>query len=174
MEAFPNGDALKYADVLGIEPNKLTNLGRYALRWAGHSEFWRKIVNLHLLDDGTVMVDNKPVDRRRYLATALSPYLQYSENQQDIVIIRIEVVGWKYGKKYKAVFQVIDKRDLKTGFTAMNRTVGYTASIGAQMIGTGKINKTGVLSPINDIPYQTFIHELKCRGIHVTSEIIAC
>ena len=54
----------------------------------------------------------------------------------------------------------------------MNRTVGYTASIGAQMIGTGQITKRGLLSPVTDIPYKTFSRELDKRGIRVTSEIM--
>ncbi len=86
LEAFPNGDALKYADLLGIKRYGLQNMGRYVLRWPGHCAFW----NL---------------------------------------------------------------RDLETGFTAMSRTVGYTASIGALMIGTGKITQRGLLSPVTDIPY---------------------
>ena len=37
------------------------------------------------------------------------------------------------------IIGMIDYRDLDTGLTAMSRTVGYTASIGAQMIATRKI-----------------------------------
>ena len=67
---------------------------------------------------------------------------------------------------------MIDFRDFETGFTAMNRTVGYTASIGAMMIGTGQITKRGLLSPVTDVPYETFVRELDKRGIRVTSEIM--
>ena len=42
------------------------------------------------------------------------------------------------------LLQVIDRRDLETGLTAMNRTVGFTASIGAQMLGVGSIAKRGL------------------------------
>ena len=64
----------------------------------------------------------------------------------------------------------IDFRDFETGFTAMNRTVGYTASIGAQMIGAGQITKHGLLSPATDVPYENFVLELNKRGISVTLE----
>jgi saccharopine dehydrogenase-like NADP-dependent oxidoreductase len=64
-----------------------------------------------------------------------------------------------------------DRRDLQTGFTAMSRTVGYTASIGAQMIATGKITKRGVLTPVNDIPYVDLKRELGKREIRLTSEV---
>jgi saccharopine dehydrogenase-like NADP-dependent oxidoreductase len=62
---------------------------------------------------------------------------------------------------------VIDKRDLRTGFTAMTRAVGFAASIGAQMILRGDIQKRGVLTPVRDVPFEIFSGELRKRGIHV-------
>jgi saccharopine dehydrogenase-like NADP-dependent oxidoreductase len=52
----------------------------------------------------------------------------------------------------------------------MSRTVGYTASIGAQLIAAGKITRRGVLSPVNDIPYELFDAQLRKRGIRITTE----
>jgi lysine 6-dehydrogenase len=86
--------------------------------------------------------------------------------------LRTEVKGKKGNRTQRVVVQMIDRRDLQTGFTAMNRTVGYTASIGAQMIGSGKVTKRGVLTPINDIPYLDLKRELAKRGILVTSEVV--
>jgi saccharopine dehydrogenase-like NADP-dependent oxidoreductase len=170
LEAFPNGDALKYADLLGLEQSGLQNMGRYVLRWLGHCAFWKTIADLHLLDDGPVTVDGVTVDRKRFLAAAIEPHIQYGDDERDVVVVRIDVRGSKGGKKKRVVHQVVDWRDLETGFTAMNRTVGYTASIGALMIGNGQITKRGVLSPVNDVPYKTLIQELDKRGIQVTSE----
>jgi len=53
----------------------------------------------------------------------------------------------------------------------MSRTVGYTVSIGAQLICSGKISKKGVLSPVNDIPFDIFKDELEKRGIIIKSRI---
>jgi saccharopine dehydrogenase-like NADP-dependent oxidoreductase len=90
-----------------------------------------------------------------------------------MVILRTDVIGKKENHTHRVVVQMIDRRDLQTGFTAMSRTVGYTASIGAQMIATGQITKRGVLTPVNDIPYVDLKRELAERGIHVTSEVVA-
>jgi saccharopine dehydrogenase-like NADP-dependent oxidoreductase len=169
LEAFPNGDALKYADLLGIERSGLRNMGRYVLRWPGHSAFWKALVDLHLLDPEPVIVDGVAVDRMRFLAAAIEPHIQYRDNERDVVVVRIDVKGKKDGRKQRAVYQVIDRRDLDTGFSAMSRTVGYTASIGAMMIGTGQITRRGVLSPLSDVPFEPFAEELKKRDIQVTS-----
>jgi saccharopine dehydrogenase-like NADP-dependent oxidoreductase len=171
LEAFPNGDALQYVDLLGLDPSALRRLGRYTLRWPGHCAFWRTMAQLGLLADEPVTVDGVAVNKRRYLAAAIEPLLQYGPDEQDVVVVRIEVRGRRADKERCAVYQMIDRRDLATGHTAMSRTVGYTASIGAQMIGSGALAKPGLLSPVTDVPYAPFVRELARRDIRVTCEV---
>lgn len=40
LEAFPNGDALTYAGLLGIPASRLRSLGSYVLRWPGYCALW--------------------------------------------------------------------------------------------------------------------------------------
>ncbi len=174
LEAFANGDALKYVDLLGINRAELDSAGRYTLRWPGHSAFWRKMVDLHLLDDEPVVVDGLAIDRVRFLAAAIEPHIQYRNDERDVVIVRVEARGRKDGRKKQVVYQVIDRRDLTTGLTAMSRSVGYTASIGALMIANGKIAQRGLLSPVKDVPYDLFARELGKRGIQITSDLVGC
>jgi lysine 6-dehydrogenase len=170
LEAFPNGDALKYARHLGIPISKLQALGRYVLRWPGHCALWKTWVDLGFLSDEPLVVDGVPVNRRRFLASLLQPQIHYREHERDVVVVRIDVTGTQDGTRKRVIHQVVDFRDLETGFTAMSRTVGYTASIGAQMVGLGRITQRGLLSPVSDVPYATFVRELAKRGIHVTVE----
>ena len=171
FEAYANGDSLPYAEMLGIDPEKLQRLGRYSFRWPGHCEFWKKLVDLHLLDDEALTLDGVTVNRRRFLAAAIEPHIRLGERERDVAVIRIDVTGIKDGKKKRAVLQIIDHRDLATGFTAMSRTVGYTASIGAQLVGSGQLKKRGLLSPLRDMPYEIFRDELAKRDIRVSEEI---
>ncbi len=168
LEAFPNGDVMKYVDLLGLDAAELQNMGRYVLRWPGHCEFWYTMVKLGLLDEGEVTVDGIKVDRWKYLTSALAKYLQYGDNERDIVLVRIEVAGVKNGKRIRSVYQVIDRGDLETGLTAMSRTVGFTAAIGASILGSNKLQKRGVLSPVKDVPYDLFKKELSIRNIEIT------
>jgi saccharopine dehydrogenase-like NADP-dependent oxidoreductase len=172
LEAFPNGDALLLAGVLGLEPSELHTLGRYTLRWPGHSAFWRIVAELGLLDDEPVTLDGRDIDRKRYLAAAIEPRLQYAAGEKDIVIVRVEVSGIRDRQRVQLIYTMIDWRDLRTGHTAMSRTVGYTASIGAQMIANGRIGKRGLLSPLNDVPYEPFVRELARRDIQITCECV--
>jgi lysine 6-dehydrogenase len=171
LEAYPNGDALRYAESLGIDAAELHTMGRYALRWPGHCAFWKALVDLHLLDSEPVMLGGVAVDRKRFLANAIEPHIRLGPDERDVVVIRIEVTGTQNGEKKRVVYQVIDRRDLQTGFTAMSRTVGYTASIGAQLIASGQIDQRGLLSPVTDIPYELLASELGKRNIQITSEV---
>jgi saccharopine dehydrogenase-like NADP-dependent oxidoreductase len=166
MEAYPNGDAVRYAEMLGIR-NQVRTMGRYVLRWPGHCEFWEKLAKLHFLDDVPIQVGDISVVPREFLRSLLEPQLQYGVNERDVAVIRVDARGLKGGKRTRVIYQVIDRRDLTTGFTAMTRTVGYTTSIGAQMILRGDIQKRGVLTPLRDVPFEIFSDELRKRGIQV-------
>jgi lysine 6-dehydrogenase len=170
LEAYPNGDALPYVDVLGLDASQIQHMGRYSLRYPGHSRFWRALVDLGLLEDEPVWVDGQSVDRKHFLAAVMAPRLQLGSAERDIVILRVDLWGKEDGRPARVVYQLIDRRDLATGLTAMNRTVGFTASIGAQLIGRGVVDKRGLLSPVTDIPYDIVVNELANRGIHITSE----
>jgi saccharopine dehydrogenase-like NADP-dependent oxidoreductase len=53
----------------------------------------------------------------------------------------------------------------------MNRTVGFTSSIAAQLILAGKIRKTGVLTPVRDVPALEMVRELEQRGMQVSRRV---
>jgi lysine 6-dehydrogenase len=166
MEAYYNGDAIQYLDILQIA-DTVTDTGRYSLRWPGHAAFWKKLVDLGFLEDEPILVGGKEVSPRQFVHDLLAPQLQYDPTERDIAGLRIEVVGLKNGKSKRVIYQMIDRRDLETGLLAMQRTVGYTASIGAQMILSGQITKRGLLTPTRDIPSDILIEELGKREITI-------
>ncbi len=167
LERYPNGFSTTYAKLLGIRDDAQRVI-RYTLRWPGHSLFWKKMVDLGLLDDSPVL----GISPKKYLATVLSPKLQYKDDEQDMIVLRNEIIGMKGSERIKMVQQVIDTRDLGTGLMAMNRTVGFTASIIAQMIMKGKIKGSGVLNPAKDIPYEAFLKEIEARGVKISESSI--
>ena len=101
----------------------------------------------------------------------MEPALHYYEGEKDIVAMYNEFQGVKEGRKKKIISKLLIKRDLESGFFAMNMGVGCPASIVAQMIAGGVITKKGVLSPAIDIPYAPFMLELANRGILIDEKI---
>ena len=88
-----------------------------------------------------------------------------------MVIIRLKAWGLKDGRPLEIIRDLLDYRDLETGLFAMNRTVGFTASIGAQLILSGKINRAGVLNPARDVAPEDLLPELTARGMQIQTEI---
>lgn len=168
LEAYPNGDALAYIEAFGLSP-KLKNMGRYSLRWPGHCAFWYPLVQLGMLDDEPIPlcsgVESTP---RKLLASHLEPRLQFGPEERDVVVLRVRARGLRAGVAHEVVLDVVDHRDLETGLFAMNRTVGYTASIGVQMIVSGDIARRGVLSPTRDVPPDVLLEALSSRRIEVS------
>ncbi len=162
FDRYPNGKASSYAKLLGLA-DQVKDMGRYTFRWPGHSDFWKKIVDLGLIDTDPVL----GISPRKFMAKVLESRLQYKDDEQDMVVLMNEFRGTKDGKKKRITQILVDKRDLDTGFMAMNRTVGFTASIVAQMVLSGKIKGKGILNSAKDIPYDDFITELGKRGIKV-------
>ena len=170
VEAYPNGDAVKYINIFGLG-KKVRHMGRFGLRWPGHSQFWRVMVDLGFLDETPEEWDGVSISPRQFLVRHLEPRLQFKEKERDVVIIQVQAWGLKNGKEKTITYGLLDHRDLSTGLFAMNRTVGYTASIGAQLILSGKIRKRGVLSPARDIPAREVLKELEARGMKMIHRV---
>ncbi len=163
LEAYPNGDVVPYLNAMGIA-STIRDAGRFAMRYPGHCAFWYTLAQLGFLDDAPPIAGVAP---REFVRALLEPQLQFADDERDVALIRLDVRGVKDGRKLHLVYEVIDQRDLETGLMAMNRTVGYTTSIGAQMILRGDIRKRGLLSPLGDVPADLFFDELRQRGISV-------
>ena len=169
LEAYPNGDVVHYLDAMGVTAT-VKNAGRFAMRWPGHCAFWYALAQSGFLDPAPIPVGSASVVPREFVRSLLEPQLQYADDERDVAVIRVDVRGIKNGRRRRLLYQVVDLRDLTSGLLAMNRTVGYTASIGAQMILRGDIQKRGLLSPLTDIPTDIFFTELRERGITMQRE----
>lgn len=167
MEAYLNGDVVSFLDDLGIR-DSVKDAGRFATRWPGHCEFWYAISQLGFLSEEPRQVGEYLVSPHDFVCSLLEPQLQYADDERDLALIHIDVRGVKNGKPKQILYTASGLRDLDTGFMAMNRMVGFTTSIGAQMILRGDIQKRGLLSPLTDIPFDNFMKELEKRDISVT------
>ena len=166
MEAYPNGDAIPFIKEFGLDQSVM-HMGRFAMRWPGHCEFWHVMSTMGFLDDPPVLIDGVEVSPFKFVSAHLSRQLQYRKNERDVVVLRIHAWGLKQSRQTNVIFDLVDYRDLETGFFAMNRTVGFTASIAAQMLLDGTITETGFLSPIRHVPSQSLIDQLEQRNVTI-------
>lgn len=169
LEAYPNGDALTYVESLGLKD--ISAAGRYSLRWPGHASFWYPLIKLGFLEDERLAIGESHASPRQIVQALLEPQLQYGPDQRDIALVQVELVGLRAGRRCRLIYRLVDHRDLDSGLLAMQRTVGFAASIGAQMILRGQITGRGLLSPIKDVPPRPMLNELARRGVLVQREL---
>lgn len=167
LECFPNGDAVALAEELGIK-DQVKTMGRYVCRWEGHCAFWSVMANCGFLKEDLIQVNGMPVNRTMFLASVLSaePQFFYKDDELDVSLTRVDVTGLQNEKSVREIYQIIDRKDIVTGFTSMTRTVGFVVSIGAMMILNNELDK-GVLSPV-DMPFEKTAQKLEQRDIFIT------
>lgn len=168
LEAFPNGDALHYVEMLDAAKG-LSRSGRYTLRWPGWSAFWAPLKELGFLSEDKVPgTSSSP---REFLGRLLGPQLQYGPGEKDLCVMRNVFSGLEGGRRKTVTSDLIIERDLASGLFGMSLGVGYPASIVAQMLARCEITKPGLLNPLLDVPDGRFFDELARRGITVTETV---
>ncbi len=167
LECFANGDSVHYAELFGIR-NSIKQMGRYTCRLPGHCAFWDTMVKCGFLGEQPLQFGTASITPMQFTAALLASQNQfhYTEDQQDMTFVRVDARGNRRGEKIRLIYDLIDTRDLKTGLTSMQRTVGFTLSLGARLILERKLEKTGLLTPL-DVPYESVFPELEKHDIRV-------
>ena len=168
LEAFPNGDALHYVEMLP-SANGLRRSGRYTLRWPGWSAFWAPLKELGFLSEDKVPgTSSSP---REFLGRLLGPQLQYGPGEKDLCVMRNVFSGLEGGRAKTVTSDLIIERDLTSGLFGMSLGVGYPASIVAQMLARREITTPGLLNPLLHVPDEPFFDALARRGIKVAETV---
>ncbi|ESZ47580.1 saccharopine dehydrogenase family protein [Mesorhizobium sp. RSR565B] len=168
LEAFPNGDALHYVEMLAAAKG-LQRSGRYTLRWPGWSAFWAPLKELGFLSEDKV--PGTSASPREFLGRLLGPQLQYGADEKDLCVMRNVFSGLEGGRAKTVTSDLIIERDLASGLFGMSLGVGYPASIVAQMLARREIATPGLLNPLLHVPDEPFFGELARRGIKVTETV---
>jgi lysine 6-dehydrogenase len=167
LECFANGDAVHYAELFGLR-GTVREMARYTGRLPGHSAFWDVMAKSGFLDTTTVAVGDARIVPMEFTAALLAtqPQFQYAPGEQDIAFIRVDVRGIRAGDKRRVVLDLVDHGDPAMGFTAMQRTVGFTLAVGARLILEDKLPRRGLLTPL-DVPYELVFPALERYGMQV-------
>jgi saccharopine dehydrogenase-like NADP-dependent oxidoreductase len=170
LEAFPNGDAPRYAAMLA-GAGGVQRTGRYSLRWPGWSAFWAPLKQLGFLSGEPLRGMPGGVSPREFLGLLLGPQLQYGADEKDLCVMRNVFGGVEGGRRKTVTSDLVIERDLKSGLFGMSLGVGYPASIVAQMLARREIAAPGLLNPLTHVPDGPFLAELAKRGIKVSETV---
>ena len=140
---------------------KVKELDYKTIRYPGHCEKFKTMIDLGLCSSDVIVVDGVTVAPRRVLGELLVANLPHDE--PDVVLVRVEFAG--EGKRL--VYDIIDRHDPKTGLSAMMRTTAFPASIVALMMARGQTAPKGALPQERCVPAELFMAELAKRDIVV-------
>jgi saccharopine dehydrogenase (NADP+, L-glutamate forming)/spermidine synthase len=172
---------LSYADLLRrlIKKQKGTDLKKDLatyLKIDENSEPIKRFDWLGLLSDERLPGEKgSPLD---IFANRLLEKLQYKEGERDMIVLHHEFIA-EYPKKTagsvgkeKITSTLIDF-GIPYGDSAMSRTVGLPAAIGATLILQEKIKATGVHIPVTPSIYEPTLKELERQGIICKEKSVA-
>ena len=158
---------LSYADFLKglIKKEKTTDLKKDLatyLKIDENSEPIKRWEWLGLLSDEALSYEKiSPLD---LLANRLLEKLQYEEGERDMIVLHHEFIA-DYPKEKEKITSTLIDFGIPHGDSAMSRTVGLPAAIGASLILQKKIKATGVHIPVNPPIYEPALKELEKQGI---------
>ncbi len=170
---------------------RVRELDYKTIRYPGHCERFRLLIDLGLCDSVAVDIDGASVPPRRLLGELL--YRHLPADEPDAVLIRLEFVGQlndeedAAGRKAEDTagrkrvgsgahtrlrYDIIDRFDARTGLSAMQRTTAFPASVIAQMTASGLTTQKGAVPQERCVPPARFVEELAAREIRIGESFV--
>lgn len=159
MEAFQTSGGT--STLVETFHGKVRELDYKTIRYPGHCEKFKTMIDLGLCSSNLLEVDGVRVKPRRVLGELLVKNLPHDE--PDVVLVRVEFKGDGRTLRY----DIIDRYDPETELSAMMRTTAFPASIVALMMARNQTTSKGALPQERCIPPDAFMDELAQRKIDV-------
>ncbi|HEY2865473.1 MAG TPA: saccharopine dehydrogenase C-terminal domain-containing protein [Pyrinomonadaceae bacterium] len=142
---------------------KIRELDYKTIRYAGHCERFKTMIDLGLCSSDEITVDYQKVTPRKVFGELLQRHLP--ADGPDHVLVRLSFVGRIGGESKRLRYDIVDKLDETTGLSAMMRTTAFPASIIAQMMARGDVLVRGATPQEKAIDPDKFVAELDRRNI---------
>lgn len=138
------------------------------VRWPGYAAKVTVLKEMGLLSREPVVVDGVQVVPKKLLDVLLYPLVRLEEDERDITVFRVEVVGEKTRRRRRYKIEMVDRYDEALAFTSMARTTSFTGAIVARMIARGDLKASGMLPPEQVITgplFDRLVNELAAANI---------
>jgi len=137
------------------------------IRYAGHCEKFKTMIDLGLCSSEEIVVDFQKVKPRKVFGELLQKHLP--ADGPDYVLVRLDFVGTRTpsSASSRLRYDIVDKLDEATGMSAMMRTTAFPASIIAQMMARGNVISRGATPQEKAIDADKFVVELTRRNINI-------
>ncbi|MBK9527894.1 MAG: saccharopine dehydrogenase NADP-binding domain-containing protein [Acidobacteria bacterium] len=173
FDGFPPLEAFQTSGGTSTLPDtflgSIRELDYKTIRYAGHCEKFKTMMDLGLCSSEEIMVDFQKVKPRKVFGELLQQHLP--ADGPDYVLVRLDFVGLKDGETKKLRFDIVDKQDEATGMSAMMRTTAFPASIIAQMMASGDVIARGATPQEEAIDPEKFVAEIARRNIKIVESL---
>lgn len=130
----------------------------------------RLFLSYRLITSDIVRVNDTQVRAKEYLRAHLLHEAAEGRDRDDAdwaFLLHVEVVGTHAGRTARRIYRTSHPSMSEWGRGATAKMTGIPASIGAQMLARGDVERTGVFAPEVAFEPSRFIAELARRGIHI-------
>lgn len=163
LEAFNTAGGL--STLASTFAGKVRNLDYKTIRYPGHSAMLRPLRELGFFAIEPLTTEHGVVRPRELAARLLGDVL--SGDAPDVVLLRVTVLGSKFGGRRRLEYELIDRADESTQLTAMMRCSAFTASVVVQMLARDQIDRRGVVPQERCVPAEELMQQLRERGLNI-------
>jgi lysine 6-dehydrogenase len=163
MEAFTTSGGTSTAPF--TLQDSVRNYEYKTIRYPGHCRLMRIFKDFGFWSEAPLKVGGCEVVPKKVFCEVFGPELEKFVDD-DLCAVRGVGVGVKDGRPTAIQIDIFDKQDPETGFTSMERLTGFSASIIAQEVAQGRVEK-GAVRYENAMTGTAFLQELLRRGIDI-------
>ena len=163
MEAFTTSGGTSTAPF--TLQDSVRNYEYKTIRYPGHCRLMRIFKDFGFWSEAPLKVGGCEVVPKKVFCEVFGPELEKFVDD-DLCAVRGVGVGVKDGRPTAIQIDIFDKQDPETGFTSMERLTGFSASIIAQEVAQGRVEK-GAVRYENAMTGTAFLQELLRRGIEI-------
>jgi len=146
------------------------------LRYPGHANVMRIFKESGFLSTTPIEVDGQTIKPISVTSKLLFELWRLKEDEADFTVMQVVMEGQEKGKRLRYIYNLLDNYDADTKTTSMARTTGYTCSIVARQVMSGRFTQKGICPPefIGRVQgcYENLLKEYKKRNILLKQRIV--
>lgn len=135
------------------------------LRWPGHWAVLRALFELGAFDPELIARDGRKLAPRALMRELFEQRLDFPA-VGDLVVLRVLVEGTERGRARRLSYELLDRRDTRTGFSAMERATAFPAALVAYLQAR-KAVAPGAVPLESSVPAQQYFEELAHHDVPV-------
>jgi lysine 6-dehydrogenase len=144
---------------------QVQSLDYKTIRYPGHFAIVRALFGLGLFEPRVTLADGTVLEPRPLLRRLVEDKLAYPE-VHDLVVLRCTVTGVQRGRPCVRQYDLFDRQDERTGFTAMERTTAFPTALVAHLQARGLV-APGARPLESSLPLPRYMDELPRHDISV-------